>query len=59
MHRIPRPDDPRLEALLDDRDQLKIQISLLCDARRPEDGAKRDVLQRELQALEKLIAVFK
>jgi hypothetical protein len=28
MHRLPRPDNPRLEALMDERDHLRIQISL-------------------------------
>ena len=32
MYRPQRPDDPRLESLLDDRDHLKIKLSLALDS---------------------------
>ena len=32
MHRQPRAEHPRLEALLDERDHLRIQLSLALDA---------------------------
>ena len=31
MHRIPRPENPRLEKLMDERDHLRIRISLIPD----------------------------
>jgi len=38
MQRKPRPEDPRLETLLDERDHLQIQISLARDAQKISSG---------------------
>lgn len=56
--RQPRPDMPRLEALLDQRDHLKVQISILVDAAKP-DQAKLKSLRRALSDLEKQIETYK
>jgi hypothetical protein len=55
MHRQPRPDNPSLGALLDDRDHLRIRISLLLDSQKP-DAVKLESMQVELKNLEKRIS---
>ena len=45
MHRLPRPDDPRLETLLDERDHLKIQLSLAIDSDAPNEDRIRELRQ--------------
>ena len=48
------PVNPRLEALLAQRDDLRVQISLLLDAKRPDYGQIRS-LEQELAAIERQI----
>ena len=55
MDRTARPEDPRLEALLDERDHLLIEISLAADAEAP-DADAIDALHRRLAMLEQQIA---
>ena len=55
MDRTPRAEDPRLEALLDERDHLLIEISLAADAEAP-DADAIDALHRRLAMLEQQIA---
>lgn len=52
--RLPQADNPRLEALLDERDHLRVQISLLHDSQNPARGRLKS-LERRLVALQKLI----
>ena len=52
--RVPHPENPRLEALLAQRDQLRIQISLFLDAERPDYGQLK-TLQQELAIIEQQI----
>jgi len=54
MHRPPRPDNPRLEALLDDRDHLRIKLNLAEVAGDTHQDALQDMRDR-LRALEKQI----
>ena len=58
MHRLPRPENPRLEALLDERDHLKIQISIALDASPPSEERIR-LLRRDLSDVESLIRTYK
>jgi hypothetical protein len=55
MQRRVLPENPRLEALLHDRDHIRIRISLLLDGR-PPDKAKIEELYRQLGDLERRIA---
>jgi hypothetical protein len=52
--RVPRPDNPALEKLLDERDHIRVQISLLHDAEERDAKALKD-LQERLVALEREI----
>ena len=51
MHRKPRPEDPRLETLLDQRDHLRIKISLAED----DSMAQADILDRAAGLLNSII----
>ena len=51
MHRIPTPPDDRLEKLLDERDNLRVRISLLLDQDNP-DPLKLADLRDELSLIE-------
>ena len=53
--RSPHQENPRLEALLDRRDHLRVQISLLLDADR-RDYEQLEALQRELADVDRQIA---
>jgi len=52
MHRRPRPDNPRLETLLDERDHIRIQISMLQDAP-VQEPARLKELREQLEKLER------
>ena len=54
MHRPPPQHNPRLEALLDHRDHLKIQISLALDSAPPDEEHIR-LLRRTLSDVESQI----
>ena len=56
--RSPHQENPRLEALLDRRDHVRVQISLLLDAER-RDYEQLRTLQRELAELDAKIARYK
>lgn len=43
MHRVPPPDNPRLEALLDERDHLRVQLSLALDSDTPDEERIREL----------------
>lgn len=58
MQRQPRPANLRLEALLDERDHLKIQLSLLSDSSSP-DEAELEETRRALIDLEHQISAYK
>jgi hypothetical protein len=45
MHRKSMPEDPRLEALLDERDHLQIQLSLERDKSPPDEERIKDLRQ--------------
>jgi hypothetical protein len=51
MHRMPTPPEDRLEKLLDERDNLRIRISLLLDQDNP-DPLKLADLRDELSLIE-------
>jgi hypothetical protein len=51
MNREPQPITPRLEKLLDDRDHLKIQISLEMDSPQPNEERLK-ALRHELSDVE-------
>jgi hypothetical protein len=52
--RLPHPDNPRLEALLGERDHVRVQISLLHDNEKPDRGRLK-TLERRLASLQMLI----
>jgi hypothetical protein len=54
MHRIPTLPDDRLEKLLEERDNLRIRISLLLDEDNP-DPLKLADLRDELSLIEKQV----
>jgi predicted nuclease with TOPRIM domain len=54
MHRVAKK-DPELDRLHDERDHLKIQISLLDEAVAPEPG-KLAMMKRKLEALQQQIS---
>lgn len=53
--RVPRPENPRLQALLDERDHIRVQISLGVSSENPDHGMLKE-LRTELASVEKLIA---
>ena len=57
MHRVPRPQDPRFETLLEDRDHLKIQIHLAGETKKF-DEATLNELRDELRELEHKIDTY-
>jgi len=57
MHRPRRPDDPKLEALLDQRDHVRIQISLAHDASPTDEDGLR-ALRLELSELESRLRLY-
>lgn len=58
MQRRVVPENPRLEALLDEIDHIRIRLSLLMDAQ-PPDEAEIAELHRQLHDLERRIAAKK
>lgn len=54
-NRQPHPANPTLEALLDERDHLRIQISLIAEADNGDEGKITELL-RQLDNLERRIA---
>ena len=50
-----RPENPRLEALLDERDHIRVQISLSLGSENPDHGLLKE-LRGQLALVEKLIA---
>ena len=55
MQRRVAPQNPRLEALLDEMDHIRIRLSLLMDDQ-PSDEAEIAELRRQLHDLERRIA---
>ena len=53
MYRIPRPEKPRLVAMIDERDHLRIQLSLVAD--NPDKTEHVAELSAELAALDREI----
>ena len=56
MHRKPRPEDPRLETLLDERDHLLIRISLAADDVETPRADEIEAMHRRLAQIESEIA---
>lgn len=56
-NRNPHPHDPTVEALLDERDHLRIQISLIAEADNSDEGKIKELLKR-LDNLERHIAAI-
>ena len=56
MHRKQKPHGPRLEALLDERDHLRVKISMANDSAHG-DSAEVELLLKRLHELDKEIAV--
>ena len=54
MHRLPRAENPRLEALLDERDHIRIQISLAQHCDLP-DTVHLAALRKQLWEVDQLI----
>ena len=57
MYRKPLPESPRLEALLDERDHLKIQPSLALDSSPPDEERIR-LLRQEVSEAESRIRLY-
>ena len=57
MYRKPTQLGPKLEALLDERDHLQIQISLVCESQRPRPD-ELDALHKRLSQVEDEIARY-
>ena len=58
MHRILADQDPDLDALRDERDHVRIQISLLPDVN-DADPRRMELLKDQLSKLERRIAMYK